>query len=220
MKQIYTTDSSTKPEYYYNQKRLEMLAYIPLDCKIILDVGCGEGYFGEELQRKNKAKVWGIEVINKIAKQAEKKLHKVLQGDISKIMISLPKSYFDCIIFNDVLEHMVDPYTILEKSKKLLKKDGIVVCSIPNIRYYEILKEIILHKQWKYREQGILDKGHLRFFTKRSMTEMFEELGYEIVIIEGINPIQSRQYSFINFITCGFFEDSRYLQFACVVKGK
>lgn len=95
-----------------------------------------------------------------------------------------------------------------------------VVCSIPNIRYIVPLKGLLLHKQWKYEADGVLDKTHLRFFTKKSIIDMFTSLDYEIITIEGINKNTSKKLAWLNFITFGYFSDTRYIRFACVAKPK
>jgi len=152
---------------YFRDRRYEMIGFIPENAKKILDVGCGEGFFGYQLKREINAKIWGIEIDRTAAESAQKKLDKVIVGDISRTIGELPDSYFDCVIFNDVLEHLIDPFTILIRIKRKLSKNGQVISSIPNIRYYDQVKKFLLKKEWKYEDSGILDKTHLRFFTKK-----------------------------------------------------
>ena len=81
----------------------------------------------------------------------------------------LPDNNFDVVIFNDVLEHFENPWAVLENVKTKLNASGVVVASIPNVAYITNLVELILKKDWRYKpEGGILDKTHLRFFTKKS----------------------------------------------------
>ncbi len=135
-------------------------------------------------------------------------------------MESLPDKYFDCIVFNDVLEHMADPYIILEKIKNKLSNNGVIVCSIPNVRHVRVLRDLLFKKQWEYQDAGILDRTHLRFFTKKSIISMFNNLNYELKVIKGIQATKFWMFLPINIITFGFFSDSRYIQFACVAKPK
>lgn len=207
-----------RPRDYFRDPRYEMIGFIPENAKKILDVGCGEGFFGYQLKREINAKIWGIEIDRTAAESAQKKLDKVMVGDISKKIVELPGTYFDCVIFNDVLEHLIDPFTILIRIKRKLSKNGLVISSIPNIRYYDQVKRFLLKKEWKYEDSGILDKTHLRFFTKKSIMDMFESTGYDILKLCGINPTKSKNYRILNFLLLGSISDMKYLQFACVAR--
>jgi len=195
-----------------------MLAFVPSAAKRILDVGCGEGTFGRHMKETLNAEVWGVELVSSIAQVAGTQLDRVLCGDIMQQLEQLPDGYFDCITFNDVIEHLVDPYRMLVAIKQKLSPDGVVVCSIPNVRSFRNLFELVIRGEWRYVEAGILDKTHLRFFTKKSISEMFPSLGYRIVRLEGINPTRSWAVTIFNIATFGFFNDTRYLQFGCVAK--
>ena len=145
----------------------------------------------------------------------------VVIADIETSSIDLPNKYFDCIVFNDILEHVRDPWNVLKRFKSYLKEDGCIIASIPNVRYYNNVKRLLLHKSWDYESSGILDYGHLRFFTKKSILSMFYECGYTVVNLEGINPVKlSWQLSLVNTILCDILCDMKYLQFACVAKIK
>lgn len=203
---------------YYSQVRSEMLKYIPLNSKKILDVGCGDGSFGNELKQTLEAKVYGIELNDEMALVAKERLDQVFSGDITQTLEKLPDSHFDCIVFNDVLEHLADPNSLLLEIKSKLSNSGVIVCSIPNVRYLKNLINLIFRKQWKYEDYGVLDRTHLRFFTRNSIIDMFDELDYELISIEGINPLGKFKFGLINCLTLGFFSDTKYLQYACVVK--
>ena len=211
-------DFSLKPKDYYEQTRAEMLEFIPTGSKKILDIGCGKGEFSILLKKQLNAEVWGIEFDDASSLEAQKKIDKVLSGDINKHLSSLPDAYFDCIVFNDVLEHLIDPYYILNEIKNKLTSSGVVVASIPNVRYITNIKKLLIDKQWKYEDAGILDKTHLRFFTKKSIIDMFTSLGYEVIVIEGINPIRTWKFGLLNFLSFGWLADTKFLQFACVAK--
>ncbi|MGD0339955.1 MAG: class I SAM-dependent methyltransferase [Bacteroidota bacterium] len=213
-------DPLIKPMGYYNRCRPEMMDFIPHSAKTILDIGCGEGLFGRQLKQKINAEVWGIEIDKTAGALAQTIIDKVYIGDIVRLIDDIPNNFFDCIVFNDVLEHLVDPFYILLRIKDKLTKDGVVVSSIPNVRYYYTLKDLLIKKQWKYEDEGILDKTHLRFFTLLSIVEMFKSLDYEIKTIKGINPIKSWKLVLLNILSFGYLSDIKYLQFACVTKPK
>jgi len=212
--------NNAKPAGYYWNEREEMLRFIPKDARLVLEVGCGGGIFGSAVKRVSGAEVWGIEIDNEAASAAKDKLDKVIIGDVSEIIPNMPDKKFDCIVFNDMLEHLVDPFSVLITIKSKLTPKGVIVCSIPNVRYLPVLRRLLVDKQWKYEDWGVLDRAHLRFFTKKSIVGTFNELNYEILQLEGINGINSWKFNLLNMLLLGNISDTRYMQFACVVRPK
>src|SRR5450759_2238381 len=97
-----TSDLDVKPETYYLGTRDEMLGFIPEGVDTILEVGCAAGGFGHQLKLRGVREVWGVEMFEAAARQAESVLDKVLVGDIANLIDQLPETYFDVIVFNDV----------------------------------------------------------------------------------------------------------------------
>jgi len=211
-------DYENKADDYYNHDRPEMLAYLPLGCKTLLDVGCGEGTFAGFIKNKEKLEAWGIELMEGPGTEAEKRLDKVFIGPCENFIEELPDNYFDVIYCNDVLEHLVDPYTVLSILRKKLTERGVVISSIPNIRYHDAFKKIILQKKFEYEGHGIFDKTHMRFFTKSSIAKMYKDQGYEILSHEGINRTRSLKPYLYNIPFLFTAMDMFYLQYATVAK--
>ena len=207
-----------KPQGYYDKIRLEMLDFLPKDAKSVLDVGCGNGAFAEIIKEQNKAEVWGIELMEAHAKEAAKKLDKVFTGKCENYIDNLPDNYFDAIYFNDVLEHLVDPFDVLNRMKHKLTKNGVVISSIPNIRSFDTFMKLVFKKDFKYEEDGILDLTHLRFFTKKSIRRTYENLGYTIVTHKGINKTKSIRPILFNILVLFTQMDMLNLQYATVAK--
>lgn len=206
---------------YYCFERTELIPFIPEDTGRTLDVGCASGLFSEQLKRIFNAETWGIEMVPEIASQAKSRMNHIFIGSFNEVYDNLPESYFDCIFFNDVLEHMINPEECLMKIKKNLKEGKPVIASIPNIRHINILKELLLQKDWKYTDSGILDRTHLRFFTKKSIIRMFDDCGYKIMEIKGINKIGTYCLtSIINFLMLNTLEDIKYQQYVIVASPK
>jgi SAM-dependent methyltransferase len=113
--------------------------------------------------------------VPEIAERAKCKLDKVICGDIETLELSFPEQYFDYIIAADVLEHLRDPWATISKLKFFLKKGGSFIASIPNIRYWRIIRDLFFKGEWKYCDSGTLDDTHLRFFTKKSICELFSD---------------------------------------------
>jgi 2-polyprenyl-3-methyl-5-hydroxy-6-metoxy-1,4-benzoquinol methylase len=211
-----TTPQERKPDFYYEGDREDMLKFVPADAKVILEVGCGEGNFAYALKRRNNAEVWGMELDPVSGRKAGQQLDRVFVGDAALLAKQLPDRYFDAVIFNDVLEHMVDPYSLLDYMKGKLKPGGVVVSSIPNIRYFRALIEIIWHGQWRYTDYGTFDKTHLRFFTRKSIADMYRDAGYRVLRMEGTRASKSIRPFLLNLLFLGKLSDSKYLQFATV----
>lgn len=209
-----------KPAGYYDNVRHEMLKYLPQNAKKIIDIGCGNGAFASIVKQNNQAEVWGIELMEEEAKVAETVIDKVFIGPCEDFIQSLPNNYFDVIYFNDVLEHLSDPYTVLDILKSKLAKDGVIISSIPNVRFYRTFAKVVFGKDWKYDEYGIMDKTHLRFFTGKSIKRMYEDLGYQIITHEPINITKSLKPILFNIPILFTQMDIRHLQYATVAKVK
>lgn len=209
-----------KPQDYFALERPEMIGFVPLTAKTILEFGSGEGNFGNALKLRNDAEVWGIEIDENAAKISQQKLHKVVVGDALQKIKELPNNYFDAIIFNDVLEHLYDPYSALEKLKNKLSPTGVIVASIPNIRFFRFFFDFVFKGNWEYTPNGIMDKTHIRFFTKKSIDGLFSKQGYTIITKKGINKSKSIKPVIASVLTLGAWSDIAYLQFAVVAKIK
>ncbi len=213
-------DYENKPEGYYDNIRVEMLKYLPEDSKRVLDVGCGNGALAEVIKEQTGAEVWGIEYMDGEAQLAKEKLDKVFSGPCEDYLDELPDNYFDAIYFNDVLEHLVDPYMVLGKIKHKLSADGVVISSIPNVRYHGTFLRVLTQKDWRYDDHGVMDKTHLRFFTGKSIHRMYEEEGYTVISHEGINQSKSLKPYLYNIPVFFTQLDIRYPQYATVAKFK
>lgn len=205
---------------YYNLTRPEIASFIPQNIKTILDIGCGQGAFLKLVKKRTGAETWGIEVVFEVAEKAKDHVDKIVTGKVEDVLNLIPDAYFDCITFNDVLEHLLEPTDVLKMIKQKLSPKGIVIASIPNVRYIKNLYELLIKKDWEYKGAGILDSTHFRFFTQKSMKRMFEEAGYKIIKQKGINKIGSWIFRFFNLITFRFFSDTKYLRYVCIASKK
>lgn len=214
LERIYNKESD-----YYSGVRSEMLRYFPEGARTMLDVGCGEGLFGKTAKTRFDAEVWGIDINKSSVEQAQNNLDKAILGDVSHLFDALPDGHFDVIYFNDVLEHMVDPYSLLEDIKSKLSATGLVVASIPNIRYHRVLTQILLKRDFKYEKAGVMDETHMRFFTQKSIERMFVEAGYEPITLEPINKGKSIRPIFYQLVSLGLIgRDISYPQLAVTAK--
>lgn len=202
---------------YYGSRRNEMLPFVPPTTRTLLDIGCGRGAFGSNIKNKLGATVWGVEIVPEAARIAMARLDHVVQADIGQALETLPAGHFDCVTFNDVLEHLVDPYSVVAKVKRVLAPGGVVVASLPNVRYLPVAWDLVWHGRWEYQDCGILDRTHLRFFTLPSMRSLFEERGYQVTLT-GINPVHlaSSLARLVMRLAPPRFRDMQFLQYAIV----
>ena len=192
-----------KPSSYYENVRNDLIPLIPMDAKHILEVGCAAGMTGRELKKRNGAFVAGLELNVDAARAAKNILDDVVEGDIEKIDLPYSDDNFDCILFADVLEHLVDPLSALLKVKRLLKKDGTIVASIPNVQFHGVIHKLI-EGNWTYEKEGILDETHLRFFTYKEIIKLFSQAGYSIQKVEEVLDPQYEKYLSKNPTTLNF----------------
>lgn len=166
-----------------NSSLKKMLCLIQ-ENKTVVDFGCATGYFAKLLLHKG-CKVTGVEFNAEAGKVAEQYCEKVVIADLDFVSLEeiLPARTFDVAVFGDVLEHLRDPWQVLEKARQLLKPEGYVVASIPNIAHGAV-RLALLQGRFEYMNLGILDDTHLRFFTRKTVEELFITSGYFIKVVE------------------------------------
>lgn len=163
--------------HYPDSPRPEVAEFVPATTKRLLDVGCFQGAFGARLVERG-IEVWGVEVDEFAARVASTRLTRVLVGAYPAVLPA--GETFDCIIFNDVLEHIVDPQRVLAVARSHLTERGCVIASLPNVRNISVIAPLVLYGRWDYADAGLLDRTHVRWFTKSTMRELFEGAGYRV----------------------------------------
>lgn len=225
---------ATDPQYFQANRGV-MSGFLPATYARVLEVGCGGGGFYDHLRQP--CEVWGVEPNPGAARAAALKLDRVLVGRYDGLTDQLPDHYFDLIVCNDVIEHMDDHDAFLESIKKKMRPGGCIVGSIPNVRHLTALFKLLITKDWKYSESGILDRTHLRFFTEKSLRRTLSEHEYVIekfsgvgsIITNGISrrtnklrPLQNvavRVSSLaVVLLTLGYYWDTQYPQYAFRVR--
>ena len=141
----------------------------------VLDVGCGYATTSQYLAGN---RVTGIESSAEAVKVARTRIDRVVQRDLQDVDADL--GTFDVIIFADVLEHLAWPVGVLKKYLALLKPNGTVIVSLPNVGLWSARLQHLLGR-FEYEETGVLDRTHLRFFTRRSALRMLDEAGLRVV---------------------------------------
>ncbi len=194
-----------KDDIYYNQDKIMIVSYLPEGKHVILDLGCATGRLGQSLRNANKAaELVGVEIFGPAAEEAAKRYDKVYTIDIETF--DLPyKEYFDFVVCGDILEHLKDPWEATQKIHGWLKKGGTLIATIPNIRYWRVIRDLFFYGKWEYVESGILDNTHLRFFTRKDFLNLLEKKNLSTVrhdmLIDGIKQ------NLFNKCTFGIFEE-------------
>lgn len=184
--------SFAKPDSYYRGIHQKVFDMVPLGAKRVLDVGCGTGELGRKLKAEKKVEqVVGVEIVPEVALEAKEKLDKIIRTDVESVRLDSFTKYFDCIIMSGILHHLRDPWTVLKRFRNYLKDDGCLISSVPNVAHISVIKDLLAGK-WEYKNEGILDVSHMKFFTFEGLTEMFHTCGYKGVEVEedidGLTP--------------------------------
>lgn len=168
---------------YYDNCRLDVLALLAPTTGRVLDVGCGRGATGAALLHSGRADaVDGIELAAAAADAAtgEAGYRTVVVGDLETADRAGLDHDYDTIMCNDVLEHVQDPWSVLQTLvDDHLRPGGTVVVSVPNVQCAEVVGPLLLGR-FEYADDGVLDRTHLRFFTRRSARALVESAGLTV----------------------------------------
>jgi SAM-dependent methyltransferase len=192
----------TKDQQYFRQLRSEILHLLPETLSRVVEVGCGEGFTLEYLRGNGRCQ-WtcGVELVPEAAQQASLRVDEVYEGNIETMDLPIEPSSVDAILCLDVLEHLVDPWSVIHKLHTLLRPGGVIIASIPNVRHFRVLFPLLVSGRWEYTSAGLLDKTHLRFFTKRSAMALMECSGLHIDAVEatGLTGPRTRLLNALTF---------------------
>ncbi len=191
---------STAPKYY-DLVRSELFPFFSEPVDTAIEFGSGSGATLVALREKKLAKkVIGVEIHKPSFERAKKVLDTAYLLDIESDKLPFKKESFDAILFPDILEHLRDPWSILAQANTWLRPNGFVVVSVPNIRHFSVLVAL-LRGRWEYTEAGIMDRTHMRFFTKETMREALEEAGFVVEEIRANGGYLPSWKGWLNFLS-------------------
>lgn len=205
------SDYQNKPEDYYVHARVDVLQLLQGKSNLkILELGAGGGFTLAEAKRLGIASyVAGVELFPlEGTLQKDAILDEFHHADLNLDVLELNEKSFDVLICPDVLEHLVDPWSVLEKWSKYLKKDGLLIISIPNIREMSVMWKIFGQGDFGYTSDGILDRTHLRFFAKKNLFHLPSHQQFKRIEVKAAMHFQngSRWRKWANRLTLGIFE--------------
>lgn len=163
-----------------------LVAKVP-DRTSVLDLGCSVGQLARHLVAKG-CTVTGVELDGAAAERAQEWCETVHQADLDLVDLGplLGPDRFDVVVCADVLEHLRDPGRLLREARPAVAEGGRVVATVPNIAHGSV-RLALLTGRFEYADLGIMDRTHLRFFTRATLTALFEESGY---VVSEIEPLE------------------------------
>ncbi|MDQ2871087.1 MAG: class I SAM-dependent methyltransferase [Acidobacteriota bacterium] len=166
------------------QAREDLAARIPDGSRVVLDVGCSRGATAAALRRAGVTEIVGIEPDPGDALQAARRYDRVLAVPLEAVSEDFA-GRFDAVLFGDVLEHLADPSAALLRVRPWLSARGAVVASVPNVGHWSVIADL-LQGRFDYVPYSILSGTHVRFFTRRTLSDLFEACGFDVPRIEAV----------------------------------
>jgi len=160
----------------------DLLKLIPHSASKIIEIGCSSGALAREFKKMvPSAHYIGVEIDSGYAIQAQRYCDETLVLNIEEADDNFWRSQSgrDCWVFGDTLEHLINPWRVLGKIYEVLSIGGVIVASIPNAQHWSIQARLSIG-DFRYETEGIMDKTHLRWFTRQTIVEMFHGAGFEI----------------------------------------
>jgi len=210
-----------KSNGYFDNDRSDILSLLPRKINRLLEIGCGSGNTLKYI-KDNYQCDWacGVELSHEAAESARSKVDLVIEGDIENTDLPIEPETLDVILCLDVLEHLINPWKVMSKLEVLLKPDGVIIASIPNVRNFHVILPLIFRGEWKYIDRGILDKTHLRFFTRSTAIKLIGSSGLKIDMIRETGFERGSKTRVANLVTFSIFKPFLVAQYLIRAKKK
>lgn len=203
-----------KSNDYFDNVRSDILSLLPRKINRLLEIGCGSANTLKYI-KDNYQCDWacGVELVHEAAEIARSKVDLVIEGDIENIDLPIEPETLDVILCLDVLEHLINPWGVMSKLGVLLKSDGVIIASIPNVCHFSVLRPLIFHGEWEYVNKGVLDRTHLRFFTRKTALKLFESSDLKVDMIKERDIVRGSKAWIANLVTFSMFKHFFVLQY-------
>ncbi|HEY0182228.1 MAG TPA: class I SAM-dependent methyltransferase [Rhodopila sp.] len=178
---------SGKDGTYFAHPRTDIEPLLPANLSRALEIGCGSGATMRWLRDTRRIEyAAGIELVPEMASQAAAVFEQIMVGGVETLILEVPPRSFDLILALDILEHLVDPWEVVRSCMHALKPGGALIASIPNVGHYSVAFPLIFRGDWRYQDEGLLDRTHLRFFVARTAIELMTSSGCVLEHIEKV----------------------------------
>lgn len=160
----------------------DLLAMIPPTARRVVEVGCMHGAMARAYRATNpQAEYVGIDIDADYAAAAAEHCARTLAGDIEAFDGTAFGALFpsDCWIFGDCLEHLRDPWRIVRQIREAIDADGCLLTCIPNAQHWSVQMRLATGL-FRYEDSGLLDRTHVRWFTRVTMLEMWAQAGWKV----------------------------------------
>ncbi len=194
-----TTINDLAPRRYFEAVRHDLIEIVEGSGLRVLEIGCGTGATGAAMLRSGIAgEAVGIEFEPTSAAAARDVLTEVHEVDLEDFDPSVLGT-FDVILIGDVLEHLLDPWKVVSELSAILRPSGQFIVSIPNVRCYAFWLPIVLRGRFDYTESGLLDRTHIRWFTRSTAIELMESANLDATV-EGTRRVAEGRGSFARLV--------------------
>mgnify|MGYP001297429608 CR=1 FL=1 len=169
---------------YYATARHDVLAHIPGVPRRVLEIGCGTGATMAALKARGTIEqAVGVELDPVSAAVAQAQFDRLFVSAVedAPFETAIEPSSLDLVLCLDVLEHLVDPWTVVRRVSPLLRPGGRLIISLPNIRNWKFIARLFFLGDFRYRDSGVLDRTHLRFFVRDTAMALAASGGLEVV---------------------------------------
>jgi 2-polyprenyl-3-methyl-5-hydroxy-6-metoxy-1,4-benzoquinol methylase len=209
------TPEAAKGHYHLNV-RADIFPLVPARGGTLVDIGGGVGNTAFALKQLGRADRVGV--VDLYAPPAGgPALDFAMNGNLEDAAfldrLAAEHGPFETILCLDVLEHLVDPWTLIARLHSMLAPGGVIVASLPNIRHFSALGPLLLKNQWRLKDSGILDRTHLRFFVRQSAIELMTSSGLVLDEVSA-NPSGGWRVRWFRRLSLGLlnsFSDQQYL---------
>jgi 2-polyprenyl-3-methyl-5-hydroxy-6-metoxy-1,4-benzoquinol methylase len=211
-------DYAEKPTTYFTHARVQITPVLPAHAARTLEIGCGEGSTLEWLKAEGRTDwVAGAELFHEAAAAAATRLDWARQADIEVEDLDIEPESIDLLLCLDVLEHTRDPWAVLDRMSSYVRPGGTAILSLPNLRHWSVIWPLLRYGKWEYAREGLMDRTHLRFFTRSSIEQLLRGAGYEVVKVHRPSLEEGRA-RLVNRLTGGLF--SEFLTFQYIVSAR
>lgn len=168
----------------HEQHNPDLLKLIPTEAAKLIEIGCSSGALAREYKKSSPhCHYIGVEIDSYYAELAKRYCDESFTLDIENADDAFwtANSDRDCWIFGDTLEHLKDPWFVLKKIRGVIPSAGSIVVCIPNAQHWSLQAKLSVG-DFRYQDSGLLDRTHLRWFTRQTMIEMFDQTGFKVEI--------------------------------------